>query len=320
LVKTVRILSIRHGLEGVLFVLCSLGFHGNTYCQEPPYIYRFGVRVEMVSIFATVLDRAGRLVTGLNRDDFLVYDNGERQAVSQFSREYIPVSVVILLDTSSSMLSGKKLDNAKRALAQFLKRLHKGDEAMLMTFRTRPRVVVGFTQDLERLRREVRRVDGNGSTALYDAVLASLEEIVKARNPRRTLLLITDGLNTYGRAQLQETVNRLQIAGVELFAIGLESNLPEDLQDKAVTRSILEHLTKSAGGEAFALNDPKHLGSICGTISERIHNQYTFGYYPSPLLDSRWHAVRVETRVPGLRVIASKTGYYPVIDREARSH
>jgi len=314
--KTLR----RHGLAGVLLLLlCSLAFPRGTYCQEPPYIYRFGVKVEMVSIFASVLDRAGRLVTGLNRNDFAVYDNGERQAVSQFSREYIPVSVVILLDTSSSMLSGKKLDNAKKALAQFLRRLHKGDEVLLMTFRTRPRVVVGFTQDLERLRREVRRVDGNGSTALYDALLASLEEIVKARNPRRTLLLITDGLNTYGRAQLQETVHRLQIAGVELFAIGLESNLPEDLQDKTVTRSILEQLTKSAGGEAFALNDPRNLGSICGTISERIHNQYAFGYYPSPLLDSRWHAVRIETKVPGLRVVASKTGYYPVIDREARS-
>src|SRR5437867_4486647 len=228
--------SMRHGLAGGLLLLCSLAFPGGSYCQEPPYIYRFGVKVEMVSIFATVLDRAGRLVTGLNRDDFAVYDNGERQAISQFSREYIPVSVVILLDTSSSMLSGKKLDNAKKA-----------------------------------------------------------------------------------RAQFQETVNRLQIAGVELFAIGIESSLPEDLQDKAVTRSILEQLTKSAGGESFALSDPKHLGSICGTISERIHNQYTFGYYPSPLLDSRWHGVRIETRVPGLRVVASKTGYYPVIDREARS-
>ena len=132
--------SMRHGLAGGLLLLCSLAFPGGSYCQEPPYIYRFGVKVEMVSIFATVLDRAGRLVTGLNRDDFAVYDNGERQAISQFSREYIPVSVVILLDTSSSMLSGKKLDNAKKALAQFLKRLHKGDEALLMTFRTRPRI------------------------------------------------------------------------------------------------------------------------------------------------------------------------------------
>src|SRR5207247_3949568 len=142
------------------------------------------------------------------------------------------------------------------------------------------------------------RFDGNGSTALYDALLASLEEIGKGRTPRRTLPLIAAGLNTYGRAQLHETVHRLQIAGVELFAIGLESNLPEDLQDKAVTRSILEQLTKSAGGEAFALNDPRNLRNICGTISERIHNQYAFGYYPSPLLDSRWHAVRIETRVP----------------------
>jgi VWFA-related protein len=217
------------------------------------------------------------------------------------------------------MLAGKKLENAKKALSQFLTRLRPGDEAMLITFRTRPKVVQDFTRQFDRLRKELRRLDGNGSTALYDAILAALVEAGRAQNQRRTLLLITDGLNTYGRAQLEETIERLRTEGMELFAIGLESDLPEDLQDKAVTRFILDQLTQSAGGESFTLGDSKRLGRICDTISDRIHNQYTFGYYPPPSTGQGWRSIRIVTRGTGLKVIPSKTGYYAARRISAKS-
>src|SRR5437867_2152239 len=288
----------------ILLLFCAdMRAHGSPQLGPD---YRYGVKVEMVNLFATVQDSAGKLITNLGRNDFIVYDNGVPQSISQFSTEYIPVSVIILLDTSSSMLSGKKLDNAKNALVQFLKRLRAGDEAMLITFRTRPVVVHGFTRQTEDLKRELKRLDANGSTALYDAILAALDETQKAHNQRRTLLLITDGLNTYGRAQLQETIHRLRTKGLELFAIGLESDLTEDLQDRAVTRYVLEQLTQSAGGESFTLSDSKRLGKICDTISDRIHNQYTLGYYPPPSTEDGWRSVRVVTRIAGFKVLPSK--------------
>jgi Ca-activated chloride channel homolog len=276
--------------------------------------YRIGVKVELVSLFATVQDQSGKLVTGLNRDDFVIYDNGVPQMISQFSREYIPLSVIILLDTSSSMDSGKKLDNAKKALVQFLRRLRAGDEAMLMTFRTRARVVQPFTQELAKLTHELNRLDANESTALYDAILTALAEVQGARNRRRALLLISDGVNTYGRSQLREAISELRRGGVELFAIGLESGLPEDMKERVITREVLDQLTRSAGGEAFVVSEPKNLARICATISDRMHNQYTFGYYPSRQEDYQWRSIRLEAKIPGLKVTPSKTGYYPAAE------
>jgi VWFA-related protein len=277
----------------------------------------FRVEVEMVSVFATVQDRAGKLVTGLGSEDFILYDDGVAQKISQFSRDYVPLSVAILLDASSSM-RGKKLENAKKALLHFLKRLRAGDEVMLITFQTRPTIVHRFTEDRGAIRRELKRLDGNGSTALYDSILAALDASAAATRRRRTLLLISDGINNYGRAQLQETVARLRESGVELFAIGLESTLPEEMEDRAVTRSVLEHLTRSAGGEAFVIGPSSELEAVCARISDRMHNQYAFAYYPARSRSEAWHSLRLEARIPGLRVIASKTGYFPSMRVEGR--
>lgn len=278
---------------------------------EEPVAYRYGVEVEMVSLFATVQDRGGRLVTGLGQQDFLLYDNGVRQDISQFSREYVPLSVMILLDTSGSMY-GAKLEHAKRSLLQFLKRLNRGDEAALVAFQARPRLLQPFTRDLELVRRRVRQLEGAGSTALYDAILYALDQSGASSNRRRALLLLSDGINTYGKAELGETASRLRRAGVELFAIGMESEQPEELLNRSITRAVLGSLTESAGGEAFVVRQSGELARVCAMISERMHSQYTFAYYPPKAEDARWRTIRLETRIPDLKVIPSKTGYFPV--------
>jgi Ca-activated chloride channel family protein len=301
-------------LIAAITLLLSLTF---AHAQQPGSYtrasdWRFSVEVEMVGLFATVQDRSGKLVTGLGQDDFMIYDEGAPQVISQFSRDYTPLSVSILLDTSSSM-AGTKIENARKSLGQFLKFLNRGDEAMLMTFRTRPQLIHKFTQDLSSLRRSLRQVDGFGSTALYDAILFALDHSKASHNRRRALLLISDGINTYGRAELKETVEQLRRQGVELFAIGMETNLSYDLQDKLVTRFVLNQLTRSAGGEAFMVNDPAQLGDVCEAISERMRKQYAFGYYPPKATSGEWRSVRIETRRPGMKVVPSKTGYYPAI-------
>ena len=269
---------------GALVAVVALGLAGARAQVQLPE-YRYGIKVELVSLFATVQDRSGKLVRGLGRDDFVIYDDGVPQKISQFSAEYIPLSVLILLDCSSSM-RGKKLEYAKRALGHFLDRLRPSDEAMLVTFQTKPRVVQGYTDRFDSIRRALKKLDGNGSTALYDAIAAALDESRRAQNRRKSLLLISDGINNYGNARLADTVVRLQ-------------------------RSVLDQLSRAAGGEAFVVSDAHDLGRICSTISDRMHNQYAFAYYPPPSPEGRWHPVRVETRVPGLRVIPSKKGYFP---------
>jgi Ca-activated chloride channel family protein len=275
--------------------------------QDLPY--RYDVTVELVGLYATVLDRAGRLVTDLNQDDFVLYDDDTPQVISQFSREYIPLSIVLLLDTSGSM-DGEKLDNACKSLVQFLKSLNRGDEVMLMEFRSRPRVVQPFSQDFGRIERDLRQLEGDGSTALYDAILAALDQIQSAHNRRRAVLLVSDGINTYGKARLEDTVVGLRKHGIELYAIGLETELPEEANDNLMTRSVLDRLTRSAGGVSFIIHDSRDLKRICAMISEQMHNQYFFGYYPPKTLEGEWRTIRLETKTRGFRVIASKAGYY----------
>jgi Ca-activated chloride channel homolog len=273
-------------------------------------LFRYGVQVELVGLYATVQDSSGKLITSLKQGDFVIYDNGVPQQISQFSSEYTPLSVLILLDTSSSM-AGEKLDNARRSLGQFLNHLNRGDEAMLMTFRTRPRVIQRFTTDMRLLKRNLNALEGNGSTALYDAILAGLDFSKNSASRRRALLLISDGINTYGKAELRDTVEQLRRQPVELFAIGIEADSTDDAVESLVTREVLNQLTRSGGGEAFMVSEARQLGRVCNAISERMHKQYAFGYYPPRSTDGAWHDVRIESTRPGLRIVPSKTGYYP---------
>lgn len=270
----------------------------------------YGIKVEMVDLYASVYNHHGKLVKGLSRDDFVIYDEGIPQSITQFSSEYIPLSVLILLDSSGSM-AGAKLENAKKSLMQFLKRLNTGDETILMTFQARPRVTQTFTQDLDKIRNALRRVDSSGSTALYDAIIQSLEVIRESHNPRRTLLLISDGMNTFGKTALKDTITALRRSSAELYAIGIESGAPEDVPERTLSRSVLNDLATAAGGQAFLITEASDLGKICRSISDQMHNQYSLGYYPSKTKDGEWRDIRVVTKTPGLVVVPSKNGYYP---------
>ena len=263
----------------------------------------------MVGVFASVLDRSGRLVTDLNQRDFILYEDGKPQIISQFSREYIPLSIVFLLDTSGSM-DGGKLENAHKSLVLLLKHLNRGDEAMLMEFRSKPHVIRPFTRDFGKIESDLKRLEGRGSTALYDAILAALDQMQSARNRRRAIVLISDGINTYGKARLEDTVTALKRHGIELFTIGLDTELPEESREKLTIRAVFERLTQSAGGEAYIIEDPRELRRICAMIADQMHSQYSLGYYPLKTAEGEWREIRLETLARGYRVIASKTGYF----------
>jgi VWFA-related protein len=277
------------------------------FAQAQPFQYE--VKVELVGLYATVRDRSGKLVTGLNQADFVIYDDEIPQPITQFSRDYIPLAVTILLDTSGSM-AGTKLDHARESLIQFLKRLNPADEAMLITIQTRPGVIQDFTRNFDNIRRQLSNLNGFGSTALYDAILMALDQSQRSQNRRRALLLISDAINTYGNADLEDTITSLKRKGIELFAIGLDTAVPAAERDKITTKSVLDQLTRSAGGISFIIDDSKDLSQICSAISEQMHNQYSFGYYPPNTREGEWRTIRLEAKNPQLRVVASKTGYY----------
>jgi len=152
-------------LTGSILLLCAFSEVTNapeSFAQDFPYQYN--IKVELVGFYASVFDRAGKLVNDLSQNDFILSENGKPQILSQFSREYISLSIIFLLDTSGSM-DGEKLSNAGKSLLQFLKHLNRGDEAMLMEFRSKPwgrrAIYTGFRTDRKRSERPGRlRVDG----------------------------------------------------------------------------------------------------------------------------------------------------------------
>ena len=297
-------------LTGSILLFCAFSEVRNapeSFAQDFPYQYN--IKVELVGFYASVFDRAGKLVNDLSQNDFILYENGKPQIISQFSREYIPLSIIFLLDTSGSM-DGEKLSNARKSLLQFLKHLNRGDEAMLMEFRSKPWVVEPFTRDFGQIENDLKGLEGSGSTALYDAILAALDQMQSAHNRRRAVLLISDGINTYGKARLEDSVIGLRRHGIELFTIGLETELPEEAQEKIMIRTVFERLTESAGGEAYIISDSRDLRRICAKISDQMHNQYSLGYYPPKTTEGEWRAIKLETKTRGFRVIASKTGYF----------
>jgi Ca-activated chloride channel family protein len=184
--------------------------------------YRFKSGVELVNVTATVSDASGRFVPGLQQDDFSIYDDDQPQEIAYFSAERVPVSLGIVLDTSGSMV-GEKIDEARRALDRFVfDLLDERDEVFLYRFSDRPVLVQDWTTDRASLSRTMARITPNGGTALYDAVLEAIPMAARGKNPKKAVVVITDGNDTTSRATLHAVREALNDSEVLLYAVGID--------------------------------------------------------------------------------------------------
>ena len=149
------------------------------------------IDVDLVLVNSTVTDSGGRSVTGLDRNHFHVWEDNVEQAIQYFSTEEVPVSVGIVFDMSGS--KNGKISIARDAVMTFLKTGSPNDEYTLVEFNNRPQVVQDFTSDIIEVQNRIALVSPSGWTALYDAVYLGMQQLRRAHNPRRALLLITDG-------------------------------------------------------------------------------------------------------------------------------
>ncbi len=184
--------------------------------------FRFRSGVDLVNVTATVSDDSGRFVPGLQRDDFAVYEEGVRQEITHFSADRVPVSLGIVLDTSGSM-AGEKIDDARRALDRFVyDLLDERDEVFLYRFSDHPVLVQGWTHDRMALSRALGRVSPNGGTAMYDAVLEAVPLAATGRNPKKAVLVISDGNDTSSLGTLRMVRNTIRESEVLVYAIGID--------------------------------------------------------------------------------------------------
>jgi Mg-chelatase subunit ChlD len=185
--------------------------------------FSFKSGVDLIAVTATVTDNSGRFVSGLRADDFIVYEDGKLQTISQFDSERVPVSLGIALDTSGSML-GEKISAAQTALGRFVDLLGPHDEMFLYRFDSQPRLVQGWTEDRPALVRRLGSVRPTGGTALYDAVAEAVPMTATGSKPKKALVVISDGNDTDSRSSLNEVRQMIRESEVLVYAIGLDTN------------------------------------------------------------------------------------------------
>jgi Ca-activated chloride channel family protein len=272
-------------------------------------VFVFKKRVEEVILHATVVDDQRHLVPNLDRDAFSVFESGVRQAITSFHRDDVPVAMGIVIDNSGSMR--EKRDKVNEAVLNLIRQSNPDDEVFVVNFSQDGYLDQDFTSDLNLLRGALQRVSMHGSTALYDAIVASSVHL--KNNPRlenRVLLVITDGRDNASRETLQEARLRLQQQnGPTLYAIGLLGD-GLDVND----RQVLGALADSTGGAAFFPSNLNELDLISRTIGHDIRSRYTIGYKSTnPRQDSGYRPIQVQAQAPGYRQLTVRTrkGYYP---------
>jgi Ca-activated chloride channel homolog len=273
-------------------------------------------RVEEVVLHATVLDDKHRLVTGLTKNDFQVFEDGAPQQITSFRREDIPVALGIVIDNSGSMRD-KRLSVNKAAI-NLVRSSNPQDEVCVVNFNDEYYLDQDFTNQIPQLQEALSRIESRGGTALYDAVVASADQLKKnARLDKKVLLVVTDGEDNASRESLEQAIRRLQAEnGPTVYTIGL---LGEEKQRRA--RRALTEMAEHTGGVAFF---PKNLGevdSITQAVAHDIRNQYTIGYKPvRPQAQGGYRTIKVDARAPGYKhlMVRTRSGYYPGQERAAK--
>jgi Ca-activated chloride channel family protein len=274
------------------------------------------IRVDttLVLIPVTVTDPLNRFVTGLEKENFRIFEDKVEQEIAQFSSEDAPLSVGIVFDCSGSM--GNKLVMSRKAVAQFFKTANPDDEFFLVEFSDRAELAIKFTTSLEEIQNRLTFTQSRGKTALLDAVYLGLHEMKKAKNPRKALLIISDGGDNNSRYTETEVKNLVREADVQIYAMGIFE--PAATRGRTAEEmggpSLLSEISEQTGGRHFPVENLNELPNIAEKIGIELRNQYIIGYSPKNLeRNGKYRRVQVKLVQPrGLPPLRAfwRLGYY----------
>jgi Ca-activated chloride channel homolog len=272
--------------------------------QPQPQAPTFKSGTQIVSLFVTVADAQKRLVPGLAKEDFDVFDNEKPQPIVYFDNSVHPITVVVMLDTSGSMTL--TIDLLKQAAEQFLIRLLPDDKGRVGAFNDKIQFSSRFTNDRDQLITDVKNLDYGNGTRLWDAVGASLDEL-KGIEGRRVILVFTDGDDTESKIGLGTVIERARADEVMVYAIGLESNY---FNGQRMVRSKpdggLRKIADETGGGYFELTKTSDLAPTFTKVAQELHSQYVIGFTPTQL-DNRVHKLAVKVKQPGMTARARRS-------------
>ena len=271
--------------------------------------------VEMVVLHVSVTDDRGQAVDNLSGKSFRVFEDKVEQKVSLFSHDDIPLTMGLVVDNSGSMR--EKRAQVSAAAMTFVKTSNPQDEAFVVNFNDEYYLDTDgeFTNDQQNMQDALARIDSRGSTALYDAVIGSLNHLKKGHKDRRVLLLVTDGEDTASRSTFTDAIKAAEKSNATIYAIGVFSE-DDRKNDKKMIRTstrVLTQLADATGGQAFFPETLDEVKPLCEQVAKEIRDQYTIGYYPSNVaMDGSFRSVRVDVAAAGHGKVTARTrtGYY----------
>ncbi len=271
------------------------------------------LKTELVLVNTTVTDPYRRLVTGLEKDNFQLFEDGIEQEVTKFSSEDVPISIGVVFDMSGSM--SDKVNKARQSAIQFLRTANPQDEFLLVSFNERAELTSRFTSSVEDLQTRMMYTVARGRTALLDAVYLGLSQMRSAHNAKKALLIISDGGDNHSRYSEHDVRNFVKEADVQVYAMGIfDTPGAAKTSEENEGPSLLAELCDMTGGRVFAVNDLDELPDIATKIGMELRNQYVLGYAPSnKTSDGRWRKIKVRVHPPrGLPplTVYSRTGYF----------
>jgi Ca-activated chloride channel family protein len=283
--------------------------------QQAPRTPTFEVEIEMVNLTVSVTDARNRYVTALEESDFAVFEDGIRQELQVFTQENLPISLVLLIDTSASM--DQKLSVAQAAAIRFVGTLRPQDAAQGVQFNNRITVLQDFTNDHAALEAAVGNLSASGPTALHNALYVSLKELAKQKRAgelrRRAIVLLSDGEDTASLVDDEQVVELARQSEINIYAISLRPDYVRDRDRLAFSQAahLLTTLARESGGQVHFPSSLSELDTVYDRIAEELRTQFSLGYVSSnKRRDGRWR--RIVVRVPEREElqIRHKLGYY----------
>ena len=280
--------------------------------------FRIGVKVDLVSLYASVIDRNNHFVSGLERDQFRVLENGVEQKIETFAQEDVPVSMGIVLDLSGSMRG--KIEQVNRAALAFIHAGNADDDFFLIGFNDDVELLQDYTGDIDEISDALENTVVAGKTHLYDAIYLGVEKAQTGVKPKKALVVITDGNDDTSYFGLKELIAKIQESDVQVFCVGLLEEPPKKSifgrwsnSEAKKYQDALVNISEETGGNAFFPRETGEIHEIVREIARDLRGQYGIGYVSSNTArDGAFRTVKIELlgKKPGDIKIRHRRGYF----------
>ncbi len=272
----------------------------------------FEVEVDLVPVYVTITDREEKLVPNLEKEDFILTEDDIPQVISHFSRENVPLSMVILIDISSSMI-GARMSRAQQAAVDMVERMVTGENrAMVIGFDDRVYLFQDFTDSPPILKSAIKSMEADGGTALYDAIAHTVRKL-RNMSGKKAIILLSDGDDTHSQLIFDDVLDYSAHSDILVYAVGLQRLTFSQtfIKDTNVTINQLDRISSITGGRAYFPSFIDHLPQIYRQISRELQSQYSLAYRSTNRKkDGTWRTIQVKIRNRPDLIVRTRKGYY----------